>query len=131
MLEGVTVRMPADVGNRELLALKQSLDENIQILNSTVNGAVDEAYDYVERADCVVKLTQDRHRNTLIMAAAFQNLTVQYRRIVNEINKRCISLSNMASMLQEAMSSLVHGSLPISLIPPATLKKIVPRHRIN
>ena len=131
LLETVTVRMPADVGNRELLALKQSLDENIQMLNNTVNGAIDEVYDYVERAECVVKLTQDRHRNTLIMAAAFQTLTVQYRRIVNEINQRRISLSNMASMLQEAISSLVHGYLPISLIPTATLKKILDSYHVT
>ena len=131
LLEAVTVRMPADVGNRELLALKQSLDENIQMLNNTVNGAIDEVYDYVERAECVVKLTQDRHRNTLIMAAAFQTLTVQYRRIVNEINQRRISLSNMASMLQEAISSLVHGYLPISLIPTATLKKILDSYHVT
>ena len=131
LLEAVTVRMPADVGNQELLALKQSLDENIQMLNSTVNGAIDEVYDYVERAECVVKLTEDRHRNTLITAAAFQNLTVQYRRIVNEINQRRISLSNMASILQEAMSSLVHGYLPISLIPPATLKKILDSYDVT
>ena len=115
LLEAVTVRMPADVGSRELLALKQSLDKNIQMLNSTVNGAIDEVYDYVERAECVVKLTQDRHRNTLIMATAFQNLTVQYRRTVNEINQRRISLSNMASMLQEAMSSLVQLAICLFL----------------
>ena len=131
LLEAVTVKMPADIRNRELLALKQSLDEIIQMLNSTVNGAIDEVYDYVERAECVVKLTQDRHRNTLIMAAAFQNLTVQNRRIVNEINQRRISLSNMASLLQEAMSSSVHGYLPISLIPPATLKKILDSYHVT
>ena len=80
------MRLPTDVGNRELLALKQSLDEKIRMLNSTVTGTIDEVYDYVEKEECVVKLTQYRHRNTLIIAAAFQNLTVQYRRIVNEIN---------------------------------------------
>ena len=65
------------------------------------------------------------------MTAAFQNLTVQYRRIVNEINQRRISLSNMASLLQEAKSSLVYGYLPISLIPRATLKKILDSYHVT
>ena len=131
LLEVITVRLPADVEGRKLLTLKQSLDDNIKMLNSTVNGAIDEIRDYVEKAECVVRLTQDRHRNTLIIAAAFQNLTTQYRRIVNDINQRRISLSNMASMLQEAMSSLFHGYLPISLIPPSTLKKILDSYHVT
>ena len=131
LLEAITVRLPADVEGRKLLTLKQSLDDNIKMLNSTVNGVIDEITDYVEKAECVVRLTQDRHRNTLIIAAAFQNLTTQYRRIVNDINQRRISLSNMASMLQEAMSSLVHGYLPISLIPPSTLKKILDSYHVT
>ena len=131
LLEAITVRLPADVEGRKLLTLKQSLDDNIKMLNSTVNGKIDEITDYVEKAECVVRLTQDRHRNTLIIAAAFQNLTTQYRRIVNDINQRRISLSNMASMLQEAMSSLVHGYLPISLIPPSTLKKVLDFYHVT
>ena len=131
LLEAITVRLPADVEGRKLLTLKQSLDDNIKMLNSTVNGVIDEITDYVEKAECVVRLTQDRHRNTLIIAAAFQNLTTQYKRIVNDINQRRISLSNMASMLQEAMSSLVHGYLPISLIPPSTLKKILDSYHVT
>ena len=125
LLEAITVRLPADVEGRKLSTLKQSLNDNIQMLNSTVNGAIEEMNDYVERAECVTRLTQDRHRYTLIVAAAFQNLTTQYGRIVNGINQRRISLSNMASMLQEAMSLLVHGYLPIFLIPSSTLKKIL------
>ena len=131
LLEAITVRLPSDVEGRILLTLKQSLDDNIKMLNSTVNGVIDEITDYVEKAECVVRLTQDRHRNTLIIAAAFQNLTTQYRRIINDINQRRISLSNMASMLQEAMSSLVHGYLPISSSPPSTLKKILDSYHVT
>ena len=86
--EAITVRLPADVQGRKLLTLEQSLDNNIKMLNSTVNGVIEEITEYVERAECVVRLTQDRHRNTLIIAAASQNLTTQYRRIVNDINQR-------------------------------------------
>ena len=85
LLEAITVRLPADVGGRKLSTLKQSLNDNIQMLNSTFNGVTKEITDYVERAECVTRLTQDRHRNTLIVAAAFQILTTQYRRIVNDI----------------------------------------------
>ena len=131
LLEALTVQMPVDVSTRELVALKQTVDENVQMLNGTINSVVDEIYDYVEKAECVARLTQDRHRNTLIMAAAFQNLTTQYRRIVNDINQRRISLANMASILQDAMSSLVHGYLPISLIPPSTLVKILDSFDVN
>ena len=125
LLEAITVRMPVDVESRELIALKSSLTENVQMLNSTINSVLNETQDYIERAECAVKYVQDRHRNTLIVVAAFQNLTTQYRRLINDINQRRISLSNMAAMLQEAMSSLVHGFLPISLVPPGTLAKIL------
>ena len=91
LLEALTVEMPVDVSTRELIALKQSVEENVQMLNGTINSVVDEIYDYLEKAECVARLTQDRHRNTLIMAAAVQNLTTQYRRIVNDINQRSIS----------------------------------------
>ena len=86
LLEALTVQMPVDVSTRELVALKQTVEENVQMLNGTINS-VDEIYDYVEKAECVARLTQDRHRNTLIMAAALQNLTTQFRRIVNDINQ--------------------------------------------
>ena len=127
----MTVRLPSDVEGRKLLTLKQSLNGNMHMLKSTVNGVIEEITDYVERAECVSMLNQDRHRNTLIVAAAFQNLTTQYKTIVEDINQRHISLSNMASMLQEALSSLVHGSLLISLIPPSTLKEISDSYHVT
>ena len=63
--------------------------------------------------------------NTLINTTIFQNLTTQYRWIFNKINRRRISLAFLAATMQVAMSSLVHGYLPISLIPPTTLKEII------
>ena len=131
LLEVLTVQMLVDISTGELIALKQSVPENVQMLNGTIISVVVEFHDYVERAECVAKPTQDRHRNTSIMAAAFQNITKQYRRIVNDINQRRISLANMASILHDAMSSVFHGYLPISLIPPSTLTKILDSFDVN
>ena len=125
LLEAIMVKMPADVENRKLARLGDTFEENLQMLNNTINTAIYEVMDFVEKGECTARYIQDRHRNTLIIAANFQNLTTQYRRIINDINQRRISLANMAAMMQDAMSSLVHGYLPISLIPPATLKEIL------
>ena len=95
------------------------------MLNNTINTAIYEVTEFVEKAECTARYIQDRHRNTLIVAANFQNLTTQYRRKIYDINQRRISLANMVAMMQDAKSSLVHGYLPISLIPPATLKEIL------
>ena len=116
--------MPADVERRKLPALKRSLQENVEMLNETVRAVIEEIKDFVEKGECVARHTQDRHRNTLIIAASLQNLTIQYRRLVNDVNQQRISLANMASLMQDAMASLVHGYLPIALIPPTILSKI-------
>ena len=94
------------------------------MLNNTKDTTIHEVTDFVEKGECAVRYIQDRHRKNLIVAANFQNSTTQYRRIINDINQRRISLANMAATMQDAMSSLVHGYLPISLIPPATVKVI-------
>ena len=47
LLEAITVLLPADVEGRKFLTLKQSFVENIQMLKSTINGAIDEVYDFV------------------------------------------------------------------------------------
>ena len=125
LLEAITVRMPADVERRKLPTLKRSLQENVEMLNETNRGVLEEIKDYVEKAECVARHVQDRHRNTLIIAASLQNLTIQYRRLVNDVNQQRISLANMASLMQDAMASLVHGYLPIALIPPTILSKIL------
>ena len=123
LLEAITVRIPADVERRKLPTLKKSLQENVEMLNETIRGVLEEIKDYVEKAECVARHVQDRHRNTLIIAASLQNLTIQYRRLVNDVNQQRISLANMASLMQDAMASLVHGYLPIALIPPTILSK--------
>ena len=69
LLEAITVRIPADVERRKLPALKRSLQENVEMLNETIRGVLEEIKDYVEKGECVARLTQDRHRNTLIIAA--------------------------------------------------------------
>ena len=131
LLEALTVQMPVDVSTSELVALKQTVEKNGQVLNGTINSVVDEIHDYVEKAECVARLTQDRHRNTLIMATAFQNITTKYRLIVNDINQKRISLANKASILHDAMASLVHGYRPLSLILPSTLVKILDSFDVN
>ena len=94
------------------------------MLNETSRGVLAKTNDYVEKGECVARHTQDRHRNTLIIAASLQNLTIQYRRLVNDVNQQRFSLANMASLMQDAMASLVHGYLPIALIPPTILSKL-------
>ena len=123
LLEAIAVRMPADVERRNLPALKRSLQENVEMLNETIRGGLEEIKDFVEKGGCVARHTQDRHRNTLIKAASLQNLTIQYRRLVNDVNQQRIWLANMASLMQDATASLVHGYLPIALIPPTMLPK--------
>ena len=99
LLEAITVRMPADVEKRKLPTLKRSLQENVEMLNETITGVLDEIKDYVEKGECVTRHIQDRHRNTLIIAASLQNLTIQYRRLVIDVNQQRISLANMASLM--------------------------------
>ena len=115
--------MPADVQKRNFPTLKRSLQENVEMLNQKIRGVLEEIKDYVEKGECAARHTQDRHRNTLIIAASLQNLTIQYRRLVNDVNQQRISLAKMASLMQDAMASLVHGYLPIALIPPTIFSK--------
>ena len=124
LLEAITIRMPADVERRKLHTLKSSLQENVEMLNETIRGVLGKIKDFVENGECVARHTQDRHRNTLIIAASLQNITIQYRRLVNDVNQQRISPANMASLMQDAMASLVHGYLPTALIPPTILSKI-------
>ena len=66
LLEVITVR-PVDVERRKLPTLKRSL-QNVDMLNETIRGGLQEVKDFVENGECVARLTQDRHRNTLIIA---------------------------------------------------------------
>ena len=125
LLEAITVRMPADVERRKLLTLERSLQENVEMLNETVRGVLEEIKDFVENGERVTRHKQDQHRNTPIIAASLQNLTIQYRRLVTDVNQQCILLANMASLMPDAMASLVHGYHPIALIPATTLSKIL------
>ena len=95
------------------------------MLNETIRGVLEEIMDFVEKGECVARHTQDRHRNTLTIAASLQYLIFQYRRLVNDVNQQRISLANIASLMQDAMASLVHGHLPIALIPATKLSKIL------
>ena len=52
------------------------------MLNETIRGVLEEIKDYVEKGECVARHTQDRHRNTLFIAASLQNITIQYLRIL-------------------------------------------------
>ena len=124
LLEAIAVRMPADVERKKLPTLKRSLQENVEMLNETIRGVLEYIKDYAEKGECVARHTQDPHLNTLIIAASLQILTNQYRRLVNQVSQQRISLANMASLMQDAMASLVHGYLPIALIPPTILSKI-------
>ena len=109
LLEAIFVKKPADVENRKLARLGDTLEENVQMLNNTINTAIYDVTDFGEKVKCAARYIQDRHRSTLIIAANFQNLTKQYRRIINDIDQRRISLANMDAMMQDAMLSLVHG----------------------
>ena len=104
-LEAITVRMPANVEKTKLHTLKKRLQENVDMLNATIRGVHEEVKDYVEKGECVARLIQDRHRNTLTLAVSLQNLTIQYRRLVNEVKQQRISLAIMASLMQDAMAS--------------------------
>ena len=115
--------MPADVDRRKLPTLERSLQENVKMLNETIRGVLEETKVFVENGEWVARHTQDRQRNTLIIAGSLQKLTIRYRRLVNDVNQQRISLANMASLMQDAMVSLVHGYLPIALIPPTILSK--------
>ena len=130
LLEAKTVVMPADAEKRMLPTLERSLQENVVMLNETIRGVLKEIKDYVEKRECVARHIQDRHRNTLIIAASLQNLTIRYRRLVNDVNQRRISLASMASLMQDAMTSLVHGYLPIALTPPTLFPKTLDTYEV-
>ena len=125
LLEAITVRMPAEVERRKLPTLKRSLQEDVEMLNETIRGVLEEIKDFVEKGQCVARHIQDRHRCALIIAAYLQNLTNQYRRLVNDVSRQRISLANMVFLMQDAMASLVPGYLLIALIPPTILSKIL------
>ena len=72
LLEALTVRMPDDVERRKLPTLKRSLHENVEMLNETIRGVLEEIRDFVAKGECVTRHIQDRHRNTLIIAASLQ-----------------------------------------------------------
>ena len=101
--------MPAEIERRKLPNLERSLQENVDMLNESIRGVLEEIKDFVVKGECVGRNIQDRHRNTLIIAASLQNLTIQHRRLLNDVNQQRISLANMASLMQDAMASLVHG----------------------
>ena len=122
--------MLADAERKKLPFLERNLQENVDMLNDTIR-LLGEIKDFVVKGECVARHTQDRHRNTLIIAASLQNLTIQYRRLVNDVNQQRIWLANMASLMQDAMASLVHGYLPIALIPPTILSKILDTFEVN
>ena len=116
--------MPADVEKRKLPTLKRSLQGNVEMLNETIRGVLEEIKEYVEKRECVARHIQDRHRSTFIIAASRQNITIQYRRLVNDVNQQRISLANMTTLMQDAMASLLHRYFLIALIPPTILSKI-------
>ena len=123
LLDAITVRMPAVVETRKLPTLERSLQENVEMLNETIRGVLEEIKAFVEKGECVAIHIQHRYRNTLIIAVSPQSLTIQYRRLVNDVNQQRISLANMASLMQDAMAWLIHGYLPIALVPPTILSK--------
>ena len=47
LLEAITVRIPADVEKRKLPALKRRLQENVEMLNETIRGFLEEMKDFV------------------------------------------------------------------------------------
>ena len=124
LLEAIMVRMPADVERRKLPTLKRSLQENVEMLNETIKGVFEEIKDLIGKRECVARPIQDKHRNTLFITASLRKLSVQYRRLVNDVNQQRISLANLASVMQSAIASLIHGYLPIALSPPTILPKI-------
>ena len=114
--------MLADVEKGKLITLKRSLQENVKVLAETIR-VLEEIKVFVDKTECVARHTQGQQRNTIIIAAFFQNLTIEYRRLVNDVNQQRMFLAKMTSFLKDAMASLVHGYLPIALIPPTILSK--------
>ena len=94
------------------------------MLNEKIRGVLEETKDFAVKAECAARHTQDRHRNRLIIAASLQTLTFQSHRLVNDVKQQRFSLATMAFLMQDAMTSLVHGYLPIALIPPTILSNI-------
>ena len=99
------------------------------MLNETITGVLGEIKDFVVKGECVYWHMQERHLNTLNIAASFQNLPMQFRRLVNDVNQQRISLAKMDSLMQDAMASLVHGYLPIALISPTIFSIVRTRLR--
>ena len=124
MQEVITFRMLAHVDLRKLPTLKRDIQENVNMFNETIRGVIGETKDFVEKGEYVARYTQDRHRNTFIVAASVQILTFQCRLLVNDANQQCISQANIASIMQDAMASLVYRSLPIALIPSTIFANI-------
>ena len=58
LLEAIMVKMPADVENRKLARLGDMLEENVQMLNNTINTAVYEVTDFFEKGECGARYIQ-------------------------------------------------------------------------
>ena len=95
------------------------------MINAAIRGVLEEIKDFVVKRELRSRHTQDRHRNTLIIAVSLQSLNIQYRQLANDVNQKRISLANKASLMQDAMASLVHGYLLIALVPPTILPKFL------
>ena len=57
LLEAIMVKMPADVENRKLARLGDTLEENVQMLNNTINTAIYEVTNFVEKGECAARYT--------------------------------------------------------------------------
>ena len=55
LLEAIMVKMMADVENRKLARLGDTLEGNVRMLNNTINTAVQEVTDFVEKGECAVR----------------------------------------------------------------------------
>ena len=73
LLETNKVNMPADAENRKLARLGNMLEGNLWMLSNTINTALHDVTDFVDKWECAVHYKQDRRRNTIFSAATYQS----------------------------------------------------------
>ena len=84
LLEAITVRMPDDVERRKLPTLKRSLQENVEILNETIRGVLEEIKDYVEKKSAsldIYKIDTATHY--------YSSFSSEFDYSISPISKRC------------------------------------------
>ena len=124
-LDALLVRPNKNLGNWRSPSLGSEVTANYELLNITMKELINEIETIYTQSLCSFRQRDKWLRQGFRYTLILNNVTSNYRRIAAELEQRRISLATLSSLLHDAMSSLVHGYIPISLLPPEVFVKIL------